>query len=182
LNNLADWITEFKELNPVSSDTDVSLEKKQGTLALDKELMAMDYRDKKFYHNLSPEHKKEISLWVLMRYMSSSAGNADHHLLTVNDLVNHNFGCFAKHPELQWILLSMCGTDKRQFHQWIAAPRGVKKNKLEQALLDLNPLMKQSDIELLQQINSKEAFEEYFKDNGFDDKTIKEILKNKVSK
>ena len=37
--------------------------------------------------------------------------------------------------------------------------------------------MKDADLELLQQINTQEDFEEFFKANALDDKTIKEIFK-----
>ena len=36
------------------------------------------------------------------------------HILSfmVNELVNKNFEEVYKHPELQWLLMSMCGTGK----------------------------------------------------------------------
>ena len=173
------WTEEFFLLNPdaVRVEEEEKKKKKESTLTLAMELPAMDYRKMDFYDNLSQEHKKEISLWVLMRYMSSSQGDAEHHLMMVNDLVNQNFSVIAKHPELQWKLLAMCGTRKKQFHPWIAPPKGAKKNKLEQAILDIIPSLKDDELQLLLQINTKEDFEEFFKSNGMDDKSIKELLK-----
>ena len=37
--------------------------------------------------------------------------------------------------------------------------------------------MKDDDIELMLKLNTKEDLEEFFKDNGLDDKTIKELFK-----
>jgi hypothetical protein len=117
-----------------------------------------------------------------MRYMSSSQNDAEYHLTMVNDVVNCNFSVISKHPELQWKLLTLCGTSKKQFHPWIAPGKRAKKNKLEEALIQFFPLMKDSDLELLQQINTKSDFEQFFKNNAFDDKTIKEIFKGDKGK
>ena len=38
--------------------------------------------------------------------------------------------------------------------------------------------MNDDDLELLMQINTKEDFEQFFKENGYDDKAIKELLKD----
>jgi hypothetical protein len=176
---MSDWLDDFFQLNPDKVIEEEKTKKKASTLTLQVELPAMDLRDMDFYKNLSDDHKKEISLWVLMRFMSSSQAASEHHLMMVNDLVNHNFNVISKHPELQWKLLALCGTKRKQFHPWIAPPKGVKKNKIEQALIDHFPLMKDDELELLLQINTQEDLEQFFKDNGYDDKTIKEIFKGK---
>src|ERR1700756_3326032 len=140
-DSVEDWMSNFFELNSDAiQEEEVKKKKKESTLTLQMELPAMDFRDMNFYANLSDEHKKEISLWLLMRYMSSSQNNTEYHLMMVNDMVNHNFSSLSKHPELQWKLLAMCGTKRKQFHPWIAPPKGIKKNKLEEAILQFRPL------------------------------------------
>jgi len=180
-NDIENWLGNFFELNPdaIVEDT-AKASKKESTLTLAVELPAMDYRNKEFYANLSDEHKKEISLWLLMRYMSSSQSDAELHLTLVNDVVNTNFTVISKHPELQWKLLALCGTNKKQFHPWIPPGKKAKKNRLEEALLGYFPLMKDEDLEMLQKINTKEDFETFFKLNAVDDKTIKEIFKGET--
>ena len=178
-DSVDDWMSSFFELNPDAVEVEVvKAKKKESTLTLAMELPAMDLRNMNFYNDLSDEHKKEISLWLLMRYMSSSQGNADHHLIMVNEIVNHNFSALSKHPELQWKLLALCGTGKKQFHPWISPPKGIKKNKLEEAILGFMPLIKDKDLEFLLTINSKDDWAEYFRDNGMDDKSIKDLLKD----
>lgn len=181
---MSNWVEDFFALNPdaVKEEVDTKKKKKESTLGLDRELPAMDYRKLDFYANLTPEEKKELSPWVLMRFMSSSQGDAIHHLTMVNDLVNVDFSVIAKHPELQWKLLAMCGTKKKQYHPWIAPPKGVKKNRLEEAVLQHYPLMKDDELELFLQVNSKEELEEFFRDNGYDDKAIKELFKGDKGK
>ena len=178
-NDVADWLNGFFELNPdAAQEEDEKAKKKESTLTLAMELPAMDFSNKDFYKNLSDEHKKEISIWVLMRYMSSSQAAAEHHIMMVNDLVNNNFNSLTKHPELQWMLLALCGTGKKQFHPWIPPPKGTKKNKVEAAILEHYPLLRDDELEMLLNINTKEELEQFFKDNGYDDKTIKELFKS----
>lgn len=175
---MSNWIDEFYALNPDAvKEEETKKKKKESTLGLDQELPAMDFRKLDFYKNLTPEQKKEISIWVLMRFMSSSQKDAEHHIMMVNDLVNADFNTLSKHPELQWKLLALCGTKKKQYHPWIPPPKGVKKNKLEEAILSHYPLLRDDELELFMQLNSKEDLEQFFRDNGYDDKAIKELFK-----
>lgn len=177
------WVDEFYQLNPDAAPVEeVKKKKKESTLSLTVELPAMDFRNMDFYKNLSDEHKKEISIWVLMRFMSSSQSDPEHHIMMVNDIVNHNFNSLSKHPELQWKLLALCGSGKKQYHPWIAPPKGVKKNRIEEAVLKVYPLLRDDELELMLKLNSKADLEQFFKDNGFDDKAIKELFKSEKTK
>ena len=178
-NEVENWLGNFFDLNP-DAVAEEEIKKPTSTLLLNDELTAMDFCNKTFYRNLSEQHKKEISLWLLMRYMSSSRLDSEHHLLLVNKLVNHEFNTLRKHPELQWLLLSLCGTGKKQYHTWIKPPKGTKKNPLEQAILNYYPLLKDDEIDMLLDINTKTDFEQFFKDNGYDDKSIKDLFKGSV--
>lgn len=180
--NVSDWLSGFFELNPDAIQQEVVVDKKVNILPLNLELAAMDFRDKDFYTNLNDEQKKAISLWVLMRWMSSSKGDAIQHLTLVNAVVNKNFSVISKHPELQWKLLALCGTSKKQYREWVPPGKKAKKNRLEEALLQFFPLMKDSDLDMLQTINTQQDFEEFFKANALDDKTIKEIFKDTKGK
>lgn len=181
MDELENWLSGFYELNPDAIEVeDEKVKKKTSTLTLDMELPAMDFCNKMFYRNLSAEHKKEIGLWILMRYMSSSQNYPEHHLMMVNDLVNVNFNSLSKHPELQWLLLSLCGTNRKQYHPWIPPARGAKKNKLEEALITIYPLLKSDDVELMLKINTTDDLEQLFRDNGYDDKSIKELFKGEA--
>lgn len=172
------WVEQFYDLNPDAAPVEEVKKEKKNSLSLTVELPAMDFGDKKFYSKLTEEQKKEISLWVLMRFMSSSQNLPEHHLTMVNALVNNKFSSISKHPELQWMLLALCGSGRKQYHPWIAPPKGVKKNKLEELILSHFPLLNDEELELLIKINNKEEISEFLKENGYDDKTIKELLKS----
>lgn len=174
---IEDWLNDFYNLNPDAVNAEEEKPKKKAsTLMLVDELSAMDLRNMNFYKNLSDEHKKEINLWTLMRYMSSSQNSSEHHILMVNDLVNCNFNLVRKHPELQWKLLALCGTGKKQFHKWLGVPKGIKKNKLEDAVLQHKPFLNDDELEIFMKINTTDDLIVFFKDYGYDDKTISELL------
>lgn len=185
-NEVQEWLAGFFELNPDAVEVEEVKKKKENKLDLFKTILpALDRRDMKFFDKLGEEEKKEIVPWLLMRWMSSSAGAAEHHIMMVNDLVNKDFSVFsprvtqgkAGHLGLQWKLLALCGTGKGQRHQWIAPPRGVIKNKVETAVLKIYPLMKDEDLELFLKVNTQEELKALFIDNGYDDKSIKELFK-----
>ena len=173
-------------MNPDAIEVEEVKKKKENKLDLFKQVLpALDKRDMKFFDKLSEEEKKEIVPWLLMRWMSSSAGAAEHHIMMVNDIVNKDFSVFSPrvtqgksgHLGLQWKLLALCGTGRGQRHQWIAPPKGVIKNKLEAAVLKIYPLMKDEDLELFLKVNTTEDLKGLFIDNGYDDKSLKELFK-----
>lgn len=176
--NVNDWLNSFRELNP---DT-VAIETKKSkdfALPIATVLSALDKGDKDFYERLSDDEKKGVSIWLLMRWMSSTKSSKEHYLMMTNDIVNYDFNNISKHPELQWKLLSLCGIGKIQYHEWIAPPKGFKKNKVEELLSMYFPLLKEDELELLLNIHTEEELVEFLKDNGYDDKSINEIFKRK---
>ena len=144
-----------------------------------KEIMAaIDKKDRNFYNNLSDEQKKAFSAWMMMRYCSSVQGrDAANYIYMTNELVNFQFSEVSKHPELQWLLLSACGVGKIQFHPYLKPPNArKKKNKVFEFIYGLFPHMKSEDIVNLIDINTTDELKDLAKSNGYDDKSIKEIL------
>lgn len=185
---MSDWLNGFHELNPDTVEGDDETEKKSYKLDLFSQVLpAIDRRDKFYYRKLKPEEQASIEPWILMRWIASAASDKEqvHYLLSVNDFVNNNFNCLAPkktlgiegHKELQWMLLTLCGTGKRPQRKFLKPGKGAVKNKLEEALLSFFPLLKDSDLELLLKINSQEDLKQFFIDNGYDDKAMKDLFK-----
>jgi len=178
-NDMSSWVSEFFELNPDAVKVEETKEKKGKEYKNDlfKDVIpALDRRDKKFYSKLNEEQQKDISIWTLTRWMSSTVRDTDLQLSNVNDIVNAHSKFLTKHKELQWMLLAVSGTGRPERHEWIAPPRGVKKNKLEELVLTYFPNLRDAELELFLKLNTIEELEQFLKDNGFDDKTIKELL------
>lgn len=147
-------------------------------IPLDKMLHAIDNNDQHFYENLDEEQKKEWSAWLSMRYASSATGSdAYHYLLMVNSLVNVDFNTLRNHPDLQWKLLSLCGTGSKSFHPWIAPPKKGKRSKAYDFLLETYPQMNPKDVQDLCDILSKEELIQLCLESGLDKKQAKDIAK-----
>lgn len=152
--------------------------RKPAKIPLKDMLGAIDRNDFDFYSRLDDEQRKAFSPWLAMRYASSASGVAAYHyLLMVNDIVNVDFSLLKKHPELQWKLLAVCGMGSNQFHPYIAPGKKKKKNKIEKLLHERYPTLNADELELLIRINDTESLKELARDNGYDDKEIKELFK-----
>tara|TARA_B100000900_G_scaffold415304_1_gene444697 strand:+ start:1365 stop:1835 length:471 start_codon:yes stop_codon:yes gene_type:complete len=152
--------------------------KKAPVLPLKEVMAALDKKDKGWYNRLTPEKKKAFSTWMMMRYASSVQGrNAANFLFMVNELVNKDFEDIYKYPELQWLLMSACGTGKIEFHPYIKPPNSrKKKDKVSEFILGIYPHLKSDELELMLSINSKEDLKDFARAHGYDDKTIKDTF------
>lgn len=152
--------------------------KKAPAIELKDVMGAVDKKNRNFYNNLSDEQKKAFSAWMMMRYASSAQGSAGaHYLFMVNELVNKHFSDISKHPELQWLLMSACGTGKMEFHPYIKPPNGRrKKDKISEFLSSVFPLLKPDEIDLIRNINSVEDLKGLAEAHGLSDKDIAEIF------
>lgn len=190
-NDLSDWLSGFHELNPDTVEIDEVEEKKKYKLDLFKTVLpALDRHDKLFYGKLTEDEKKSISPWLLMRWLTSADSDRDqpHYLLTINDLVNHNFSLLSPkktlgiegHEELQWMLLTLCTTGRFTKRRFIKGLRGSRKNKLEEEILKFYPNLRDDELELFFKMNDDATLVQFFKDSGYDDKVIKELFKSKT--
>lgn len=141
-------------------------------------MAAIDKKDRGFYNRLTDEQKKAFSAWMMMRYCSSVQGrDAANYIYMTNELVNYQFMEVSKHPELQWLLLSACGTGKIGFHPYLKPPNSrKKKNKVFEFISNIMPHMKAEDIDNLINLNTVDELKEYAREHGYDDKSIKDIF------
>ena len=142
-------------------------------------MAAVDRKDYNYYTNLTDEQRKSLNLWMTQRYASSVQGKfAGHYLVMVNEFMNTHWSDISKHPELQWKLMCLAGTGKVQFHPFVKVPKAKrKKNKVEELVRDLFPLLKNDEIELFLKMNSHDEIKEIAIESGVDDKTLDEAFK-----
>ena len=138
-----------------------------------------DKKNRGWYDSLTADKRKKFGAWIMLRWLSTVQGkNAAHYLYFVNLFVNQNFSDVSKHPELQWLLMTACGTGKMETHGYVKPPTArKKKDRISEFLNDLYPLAKYDEIALLKSLNSVDDLKQLAKDNGLDDKEIKEIFK-----
>tara|TARA_B100000424_G_scaffold266084_1_gene256680 strand:+ start:867 stop:1196 length:330 start_codon:yes stop_codon:yes gene_type:complete len=109
-----------------------------------------------------------------MRYASSVSSKdpfyVEHYVEMINECVNKNlFTLSGKHKKLCWILTSMCGALKQQFHPWIKPMKRIPNKSLKQ-LSALYPNMKESDLETLDAIITDRELEELLASHGIESK------------
>jgi len=134
-------------------------------LAIKEILSWIDNGESAIWDQLEDEHKKQISFWLLNRYVSGIQGSRDKQELAVfktNEYYNKHFNDIGVskdkgHPKLLWQLLCMSGnTGKNEFHPWIGfKKRDGSTGKAMSLLEKLNPNMKTDEVELLARISTK---------------------------
>jgi len=150
------------------------VDKKRKFFELRNGLKAVDFRNKDYYDRIDNHEKSLYSPYMLMRYASSVSSKdqfyVEHYVEMVNECVNKNlFVLSSKHKKLCWILTSMCGALKSQFHPWIKPMKRVPNKSLKQ-LQQLYPNMKESDLETLDKVITDKELEELLELHGIDSK------------
>ena len=151
-------------------------------LSIKSEMAAFDRKNRDFYDSLNDEEKKKFSPFLMIRYGSTVAGNADlqaYYLMSTNEKLNRHFFNIntAKHKKLQWLMATTVSPGfGNQFHQWIKPKKKDTDNKNLKFLRELHPQLKEADLKLLSELNSKDELKAYAKGLGWTDKDIKKEL------
>ena len=137
-------------------------------------LAAVDMGAKDVWDELSDEEKKQVSFWLLNRYVSSVKGSFEKQALAVfktNEYYNKNWNEIGtKHPKLQWQLLCQAGnTGKIEYHQWIGFKKKTSDNNKSVKLLEqIYPNMKQDEVELLARLSTKKELKALAEEYGIE--------------
>ena len=141
-------------------------------IPLNKILPAMDRKDRDFYDNLSDEEKKAFSAFLMLRYMSTVSSNAEmehYYIASTNHFANKHMFDLAKHPKLQWLLLTAASPGiGAQRHIWLKQkpkPKAATSTSVK-TLLELFPTMKENDVITLSKLITKKELDEYIKAHG----------------
>ena len=138
-------------------------------------LAAVDMGALTVWDELSDEEKKQVSFYLLNRYVSSVKGDREQQELAVfktNEYYNKGFFVLQKHKKLLWQLLCLSGnTGKIAYHEWIGHnKKGTGDNsKATKFLMQMYPNKKQDEVELLAHLSSKKEIKAWAKDHGIED-------------
>lgn len=141
-------------------------------------LRRIDIGDTAWWESLEPDERKQISFWLLNRYISSVKGNLEDTAMAVlatNEYYNKNWNVLgAKHPQLQWQLLCSINEDQKvKFHKYINLKRKTDSNsKVVKLLMKIYPNKKVDEVQLIARISSKKEIREFAKSHGLEDKDI----------
>ena len=145
----------------------------QQKLPLKDILAAIDMGAKSVWDELSEDEKKQVSFWLMNRYVSSVKGNRDKQELAVfktNEYYNKNYMEISKHPKLQWQLLCQAGnTGKIEFHQWIGhKKKGSSNSNNIKFLQQIYPNKKLDEIDMLASLSDKKQLKQLAEEHAID--------------
>jgi hypothetical protein len=134
-------------------------------------LAAIDMGAMSVWDELSDDEKKQVSFYLLNRYVSVVTGKREAQELAIfktNEYYNKHFFTLQKHKKLLWQLLCLAGNTKKiEWHNWIGhKKKGSSNSKVVKLLSELYPNKKQDEIELLAALNTKKEIIQLANDNG----------------
>ena len=149
-------------------------------------LEAIDKNNKEFYANLTEEEQKAFVPKVIMRWLSTVSDNnpnKEYYLLATNDLVNVGMWDLNKHPELQYLLMTIAGTGKKQYHQWVPSKNteNSKTPKSDALLRTIYTDCNSQEFDIVRSQYSPEDIIQLALTSGIDDRSVKEI-KDEIKK
>lgn len=163
---------------PAKKKTETASAKHQ--IPIDQVMAAVDQRRQNFYENLNDEDRRAVNLYMAQRWASQVQGSREvqeHYLLMVNDLSNLDFvATTSAHEELRWRVLALVGLGQKLRHEFVP-PRGQKKDRLTEWLVELFPHFSDEEIELFRSINDADVFKQSAESMNIADKKIKELFK-----
>lgn len=149
-------------------------------LAIWNEMSALDKKDYTFYDRLTDEEKKIFSPYILLRWAASVQGGDElskYYVMAANTFSNQNFWDLSKDKKIGW--LSLCAISPglgKQKHYWLGANKRDSINPLKKLLLELLPMSKTSDIDLILKIKSKEEIIKWLdEEQGIQPETLKKL-------
>ena len=149
-------------------------------LHISNEMAQFDKKNRDFYDELNEDEKKKFSPFLMIRYGSCVQGSSDlqhFYLIATNERLNKKFfsipgSAERNHKKLQWLVATTVSPDiGTQRHNWISTKKKEPgAGSIKKQLMELYPHMKDDEIELMAQINTKKDVDAYLKELGQESK------------
>jgi hypothetical protein len=137
-------------------------------LSINNEMAQFDNKNRDFYNELTAEEKKKFATFLMIRYGSSVTGGRDlqeFYLIATNERLNKHFFAMHRHPQLQWLMATTVSPGMGTFrHNWISnKKKEVSTTSIKKQLAEIYPELKDDELELMAQLNTKKDVDEYLK-------------------
>ena len=134
-------------------------------------MAVFDRKDRTFYDDLTVDERKKFSNFLMIRYGSSVQGGRDlqeFYLISTNERLNKHFFTINRHPKLQWLCATTVSPGMgTQRHSWIAPKKKEPgAGSIKKQLSELFPHLRDDEIEVLAEINTKKDIDAYVKALG----------------
>lgn len=141
------------------------------------EMKMFDRKVRSFYDELTDEEKKKFSPYLMIRWGSSVEGSRElqeFYVIATNERLNKHFFNIntTQHKKLQWLMATSVSPDMGTYrHTWIAPKKKEGSNsEVRKVLADLYPDMKDTDLDTLADITTKQEIKELLVKHGRDSK------------
>lgn len=151
-------------------------------LNIKNEMAQFDRKNRAFYDSLSDEERRKFSPYLMIRWGSAVIGDPDlqaYYVMSANERLNKNFFDIStsQHKKFQWLLATTVSPGLgTKTHTWIAPKKKTTDNKAINFLRQRYPHLKEDDIRVLNEINTKDELKSLAKDMGWSDRDIKKEL------
>ena len=156
---------------------------KTNKLPLKDILAAIDMNAKDVWDELSDDERKQVSFYLLNRYVSAIKGKTEDKQLQIfktNQYYNKHFFTLSKHKKLLWYLLCMTANENKniRYHEWIGykSKESAVTAKALKFLEKLYPTKKHDELKLLASINTTKELKQLAEDMGMSKEQIKKLL------
>jgi hypothetical protein len=140
-------------------------------LSINNEMAQFDNKNRDFYNELTAEERKKFATFLMIRYGSSVTGGRDlqeFYLIATNERLNKHFFAMHRHPQLQWLMATTVSPGMGTFrHNWISnKKKEASTTSIKKQLAEIYPNLKDDELELMAQLNTKKDVDEYLKAAG----------------
>lgn len=152
-------------------------------LDIGNEMAQLDLKNRAFFDDLSEEEKKKFSPFLMIRWGATVGGSAElqaYYLMSTNERLNKHYFDISgtNHKKFQWLLASTIspGMGKMR-HNWLAASKKEPTdNKAGKFLREVFPHLKDDELSLLREINTKDDLKALAEQHGWSKERIKKEL------
>lgn len=143
-------------------------------------LEQIDRRNKDFYEKLDEDEQKGFFPPIILRWLSAvpdQGGKHAYYLHMVNELVNKDLWQLSgrdNHDQLIYKLMAMCGTGRKERHEWLKIDR--TKSKIDQFLMSKFPGSNALEIKLIKRQLDKDSFKDLVQKYAMPEKEEKALI------
>lgn len=140
-------------------------------LSIANEMQQFDNKNREFYATLDDEERRKFSNYLMIRWGSAVQGSRDlqeFYVIATNERLNKHFFAINRHPRLQWLAATTVSPGLgTQRHPWIAPKKKEPgTGTIKKQLAELYPHLKDDEIAVMAEINTKKDIETHIKAMG----------------
>jgi hypothetical protein len=137
------------------------------------EMRQLDAKNRDFYDELTPEERKKLSIFPLMRWASTVNGSREiqeYYVQSTNHYFNKHFFTMHRHPKLQWLMGTAVSPGMGSMrHDWVSLKKKeAGASTIKKQLRELYPHFRDDEIDLMTTLTDKKEIAQLQRAHGND--------------